>query len=82
MAMADGPDCFYCIVGRNTKMADMKTARSILDFLDQGYRTYRTAEEAERGRLAHDAYDNPSDGRVMGFRVKPFLPKKERGRRQ
>lgn len=46
-------------------------------YLDAGHSTYPTAEEAEAGRQAGDAYDEPGRTRVVGFRVRAFLPKKK-----
>lgn len=49
----------------------------LADYLANGYSKYLTAEEAESGRQACDAYDEPGRTRVVGFRVKAFLPKKK-----
>ena len=48
----------------------------LADYLENGYSAYDTAEEAEEGRQAGDAYDEPGRTRVVGFRVEAFLPKK------
>ena len=46
-------------------------------YLDAGHSVYATAEAAEAGRQAGDAYDDPKFTRVVGFRAEAFLPKKK-----
>lgn len=55
----------------------------LLGYLHYDQSVYFSAEKAEAGRQAGDAYDDPGKTRVVGFEIKPFLPKKRkrRGRR-
>lgn len=52
----------------------------LLSYLHYDQSVYPSAEEAEEGRQAGDAYDDPGRTRVVGFEVKPFLPKKRKRR--
>ena len=50
----------------------------LLGYLHYDHSVYLSAEEAEEGRQAGDAYDDPRKTKVVGFELKPFLPKKKR----
>ncbi len=72
------PDYIYCLVEKETKIADMKNDPMFLvAYVENGYSIYLSAEDAEHGRQAGDAYDEPGRTRVVGFRIMPFLPKKK-----
>ena len=66
----------FILAERETPVRGMD-AWYLKTYLDAGHRTYPTAEEAEEGRQAGDAYDDPKFTRVVGFRAKAFLPKKK-----
>ena len=73
----------FCLVEKDWKLRELD-AFFLKNYLDAGYATYYTAEEAEEGRQRGDAYDQPGKTRVVGFRIIPFLPKKpkKRGKKQ
>jgi hypothetical protein len=71
-------DCIYCLVETDTKIADMKHPLFFVDYIENGYSTYLSAEDAEYGRQAGDAYNEPGRTRVVGFRITPFLPKRRK----
>lgn len=66
----------FILADREDHVRDMG-AWYLESYLNAGYSRYLTAEEAEEGRQAGDAYDEPGRTRVVGFRVKAFLPKKK-----
>lgn len=66
----------FVLADREDHVRDMD-AWYLANYLENGYSVYDTAEEAEEGRQAGDAYDDPGGTRVVGFRVKAFLPKKK-----
>lgn len=66
----------YVLADREERVRDM-SAWYLVNHVKNGYWTYDTAEEAEAGRQAGDAYDEPGRTRVVGFKVKAFLPKKK-----
>lgn len=70
----------FILADREDRVRDMD-AWYLANYLGAGISVYRTAEEAEEGRQAGDAYDDPKLTRVVGFRVKAFLPKKKGKRR-
>ena len=53
-------------------------ARWLMEYIRDGQSVYFTADGAEHGRQAGDAYDEPGKTRVVGFEMKPFLPPKKR----
>ena len=57
-------------------------AGSLVAYVRNGYSVYDTAEEAEEGRRRYDAYEEPGKTRVVGVKVKAFLPKKSAGGRR
>lgn len=71
-------DAIYILAEREDPVRTMD-AGYLADYLESGFASYLTAEEAEEGRKRGDAYDSPGLTRVVGFRVTPFLPKKEKG---
>ena len=74
-------DTIYVLAERDTPVRSMD-ATWLLGYLRYGLSVYFSAEEAEKGRQAGDAYDEPGRTRVVGIEIKPFLPKrKRRGRR-
>lgn len=71
----------YVLAERDTSMTSIDE-QWLLRYLHYDQSVYFSAEEAEEGRQAGDAYDEPGRTRVVGFEIKPFLPKrKRRGRR-
>lgn len=66
----------FILADREDRVRDMD-ARFLSCYLENGCYAYATAEAAEAGRQAGDAYDEPGRTRVVGFRVKAFLPKKK-----
>ena len=68
----------FVLMERGCRIPDIDrcAARELVDHVTNGYYTYTTAEEAEEGRQNGDAYDDPGKTRVVGFRVKAFLPRK------
>jgi hypothetical protein len=71
----------YVLAERTVPMKRID-ARWLLSYLHYDQSVYPPAEEAEEGRQAGDAYDEPGRTRVVGIEIKPFLPKrKRRGRR-
>ena len=70
----------YCLVEREEKIRDLD-AYYLIGYLENGYATYLSAEDAEEGRQRGDAYDNPAKTRVVGFKVTPFLAKKRNVRK-
>ena len=72
-------DCIYCLVEKETKIVDMKNDPMFLvDYVENGYSIYLSAEDADQGRLDGDAYDESGKTRVVGFRITPFLPKRRK----
>lgn len=69
----------FILAERGTRVRNMN-ARYLERYLNDGRVTYLTAEEAEAGRQAGDAYDEPGRTRVVGFRVGAFLPRKTKAR--
>lgn len=69
----------FILAERGTRVRNMN-ARYLERYLNAGQVTYLTAEEAEAGRQAGDAYDEPGRTRVVGFRVEAFLPRKTKAR--
>ena len=65
----------FILAERETPLRNMG-AWFLSNYLEDGHSVYATAEGAEAGRQAGDAYDEPGRTRVVGFRVKAFLPKK------
>lgn len=78
MSAADkeGQSIFF-LVEKDWKLRELD-AFFLKNYLEAGYATYYTAEEAEEGRQRGDAYDEPGKTRVVGFRIIPFLPKKNK----
>lgn len=74
-------NCIYCLVEREEKIRDLD-AYYLIGYLENGYATYLSADEAEEGRQRGDAYDNPAKTRVVGFKVAPFLAKKRKTKRK
>lgn len=70
---------FYILVEKEVNVRDIDS-HFLLRFLASGYKTYPTYDEAEAGRQGGDAYDNPSETRVIGISITPFLPKKPTSR--
>lgn len=70
----------YVLLERSRKMPEVKrrAANVLAGYASNGYRVYGTAEAAEAGRMAGEAYDEPWKTRVVGFRVEAFLPKKKK----
>lgn len=66
---------FYILVEKEVNVRDMDS-HFLLRFLASGYKTYPTYDEAEAGRQSGDAYEDPSETRVIGISITPFLPKK------
>lgn len=66
----------FILAERETPVRNMG-ATYLMGYLDAGHSAYATAGAAEAGRQAGDAYDEPGRTRVVGFRVKAFLPKKK-----
>ena len=66
----------FILADREDRVRDMD-AWYLANYLGAGLSVYVTSEEAEAGRQAGDAYDDPKFTRVVGFRVKAFLPKKK-----
>lgn len=66
----------FILAERETPVRDMGAAY-LRCYLADGYSVYDTAEAAEAGRQAGDAYDEPGRTRVVGIRVKAFLPRKK-----
>lgn len=71
----------FILAEKETRVRDM-SAWYLVGYLNNGYSTYLTAEEAEEGRQAGDAYDDPGRTRAVGFRVEAFLPKKKGKRKK
>ena len=69
----------YCLIEPCEKIRDMDAA-TLVEYLDDGYAHYQSAEEAEEGRQNGDAYDEPGKTRVVGFKIIPFLPRKKKMR--
>lgn len=69
----------FILAARATRVRDMG-APYLERYINAGYSTYPTAEKAEEGRQAGDAHDDPGLTKVVGFRVKAFLPKKKKAR--
>ena len=67
----------FCLVEKDWKLRELD-AFFLKNYIDAGYATYYTVEEAEEGRQRGDAYDEPGKTRVVGFRIIPFLPKKNK----
>ena len=67
----------FCLVEKGWKLRELD-AFYLKNYIDDGSATYCTAEEAEEGRQRGDAYDEPGKTRVVGFRIIPFLPKKNK----
>jgi len=67
----------YLLINKERKTRDLD-AQTLAAFLgDCGYRAYTSAEDAERSlENCEEVLGNPRDFRVVGFRVKPFIPKK------
>ena len=70
-------DTIYVLAERDTPM-NCIDATWLLRYLRYDQSVYPSAEEAEEGRQTGDAYDDPRKTRVVGFELKPFLPKKKR----
>lgn len=66
----------FILAERETPVRNMG-AMYLRGYLSDGHSVYATAEAAEAGRRAGDAYDEPGRTRVVGYRVKAFLPKKK-----
>ena len=66
----------FILADRETPVRNMD-AEYLADYLERGFSSYPTSGEAEEGRKAGDAYDDPGGTRVVGFRIKAFLPKKK-----
>ena len=66
----------FMLVEKEARVRDL-SVWYLVRALNSGHYTYPTAEKAEEGRQAGDAYDDPKLTRVVGFRVKAFLPKKK-----
>lgn len=66
----------FILADREDRVRDMD-AEYLVDYLECGFSSYPTSGEAEVGRQAGDAYDDPGGTRVVGFRVEAFLPKKK-----
>lgn len=83
MSANDEGKCIFCLVEKDWKLRELD-AFFLKNYIDAGYATYYTAEEAEEGRQRGDAYDEPGKTRVVGSRIIPFLPKKtkKRGKKQ
>ena len=69
-------EAIYILADREDRVRDMD-AEYLVDYLESGFSSYPTSGEAEEGRQAGAAYDDPKFTRVVGFRVKAFLPKKK-----
>lgn len=69
--------CIFCLVEKGWKVRELD-AFYLKHYIDDGCATYYTAEEAEEGRQRGDAYDEPGKTRVVGFRIIPYLPKKNK----
>ena len=69
----------YVLAERDTPMTSIDE-QWLLRYLHYDQSVYFSAEEAEEGRQAGDAYDDPRKTRVVGFEIKPFLPKKGKRR--
>lgn len=78
--MNPNDNCIYCLVEREEKIRNLD-ACYLIGYLENGYSTYLSAGDAEEGRQRGDAYDNPAETRVVGFKVTPFLAKKRRTRK-
>lgn len=72
-----GDDCLYVLAEREDKVRDMDAAYLLTYLVSDGYASYLSTEEAEESRQRGGAYDEPGRTRVVGFRVKPFLPKRK-----
>ena len=66
----------FILADREDKIREMD-AEYLVYYLESGFSRYPTSAEAEEGRQAGDAYDDPGGTRVVGFRVEAFLPKKK-----
>lgn len=66
----------FILADREDRVRDMD-AWYLANYLESGLSRYLTAEEAEKGRQAGEAYDDPKLTRVVGFRTKAFLPRKK-----
>ena len=67
----------YVLAERSTPMKRIG-AQWLLSYLYYEQSVYGSAEEAEAGRQAGDAYDEPERSRVVGIEIKSFLPKRKR----
>ena len=72
-------DVLYVLAERSTPMKSIG-AQWLLSYLHYEQSVYPSAGEAEAGRQAGDAYDEPGRTRVVGIEVKSFLPKKRKRR--
>ena len=66
----------FILAEREDHVRNMDAAY-LANYLKDGYSVYATAGEADAGRRAGDAYDEPGRTRVVGFRVEAFLPRKK-----
>ena len=67
----------YVLAEKETLLKSMGE-RWLMKYIRDGQSVYFTADGAEEGRQAGDAYDEPGKTRVVGFEMKPFLPPKKR----
>lgn len=50
----------------------------LLNYLHYGQSIYHSAKDAEEGRQAGDAYDDPGKTRAVGIELKSFLPSRKK----
>ena len=70
----------YVLAERDTPIRSID-ADWLLSYLHYDQSVYDTAKEAEEGRQAGDAYDEPGKTRVVGIELKSFLPPKKKKRK-
>lgn len=69
----------FILAEKDHKVEDMD-ALYLERYINDGCATYQTASEAERGRKNGHAYDDPDETKVVGFEIKPFVPKKRKSK--
>lgn len=70
-------DTIYVLAERDTPVRSMG-AHWLMNYLHYEQSVYFSAEEAEAGRQAGDAYDEPGKTRVVGVELRSFLPPKKK----
>lgn len=72
--------CLYIIFPKSCRIRGRNPVSLLREAIDAGWNIYCTAEGAELGRERRDAYENPGDGKVIGFEIHAFLPRNRKMR--